>query len=277
MPRRKNEEDLFGIISRILSLTFFGAFVSLWALKYKNPALFNQYLYIIFASIVGLVIMVAILWIYRLKKDVRLNNFIKSSGFAVEIDNFINRFGKEKNKESWNYRNYYFDQNRLDDLVVVLNEKDLRINRKQLEYYLKEKIDDMEHDLLLNSVGSETRDFNSLTGTEFENLLKRLFEAMGFSVQLNGKAGDQGADLIANKNGKRYIIQAKRYAGSVSNSAVQEAVAAKSHYDCSHAVVVSTGEYTRGARDLAKSNNVQLVGKQELQKKLTDYLHENWS
>ncbi len=277
MPRRKNEEDLFGIIPRILSLAFFGAFVSLWALKYKNPALFNQYLYIIFASIVGLGIMVAILWIYRLKKDVRLNNFIKSSGFAVEIDNFINRFGKEKNKESWNYLGYYFDENRLSKLVEYLNGKGLRINQRQFKNYLKKRIDRLELDLTVKSIGSETKDLNSLSGSDFELLLKRLFEAMGFSVQLNGKAGDQGADLIANLNGKRYIIQAKRYSGSVSNSAVQEAVAAKPYYDCSHAVVITNGEYTRGAMDLAKANNVQLVGKKELQQKLAEHLHENWS
>jgi len=276
MPRRKNGEDLSGIIPRILSLALLGAFASLWALKYKNPVLFNQYLYIIFASIVGLCIIAAVLWIYLLKKDVRLNNFIKSSGFAVEIKNFIDRFGKEKNKESWNYRNYYFDQNRLDDFVSVLNEKGLQINRQQLEDYLKETIDKSEHGLLLNSVGSEAKALDSLSGSDFEFLLKRLFEAMGFSVQLTGKSGDQGADLIANRNGKRYIIQAKRYSGSVGNSAVQEAVAAKPHYDCSHAVVVSTGEYTRGAMDLAKSNNVQLVGKKELQQKLAGHLHEKW-
>ena len=117
-----------------------------------------------------------------------------------------------------------------------------------------------------------------MNGSDFERLLYRLYEAMGYSVQLSGKVGDQGGDLIATKNQERILIQAKCYINStVGNSAVQEAVAARNYYDCNRAVVVTTSVFTREATELAKTNGVELVPKDMLQKLLLDYLKESWS
>jgi Restriction endonuclease len=69
----------------------------------------------------------------------------------------------------------------------------------------------------------------ALTGVEFEVYIAKRMQAAGFDVA-TPTTGDQGADLIAKKEGRKYIIQAKRYQGTVGNKAVQEVISALSFY-----------------------------------------------
>lgn len=116
-----------------------------------------------------------------------------------------------------------------------------------------------------------------LSGTDFEKLLYRLFEKMGYAVEHIGKTGDQGGDLIANKNGERTLIQAKCYRDwSVGNAAVQQVAAAQKLYDCGKTMVVATSTFTNEAVQLAKANNTELIGKTRLQNLLLQYLGESW-
>jgi HJR/Mrr/RecB family endonuclease len=57
----------------------------------------------------------------------------------------------------------------------------------------------------------------------------------------------------------RVAAQAKRYAGTGGNSAVQEALAAKGFYECSEAWVVTNSGLTRSALHLAQQLGVTLV------------------
>jgi hypothetical protein len=114
-------------------------------------------------------------------------------------------------------------------------------------------------------------DLDILTGVEFESFLSDLFKRMGYHVETTKTTGDQGADLVIEKIGMRTIIQAKRYSGSVGNSAVQQVVAAMKHYNCKQAIVITTGTFTKGAVDLAKSNDVELWDRQVLTDKMINY------
>lgn len=76
--------------------------------------------------------------------------------------------------------------------------------------------------------------------------------------------GDQGGDLVLTRGGERILVQAKRHSKAVGNKAVQEAAAARPHYKCHRAMVVANREFTRAARELAKSNEVELWGRAEL-------------
>ncbi|SDE75650.1 Topoisomerase DNA binding C4 zinc finger [Fontibacillus panacisegetis] len=77
-------------------------------------------------------------------------------------------------------------------------------------------------------------------------------------------AGDFGADLIIQKDGKKIVVQAKRYSKNVGIKAVQEAQAAIAHYGASEAWVVTNSDFTAATYDLAKSNRVRLVNREEL-------------
>ncbi len=123
--------------------------------------------------------------------------------------------------------------------------------------------------------GSLTRtvpDVGALSGTEFEELLQRLFVAMGYSATLTPAGKDQGADLVIVKSGRKEVVQAKRYAATVGNAAVQEAVASIQYYEADGAVVVTTSSFTRDAAALARANSVRLIDGEELERLLREYL-----
>lgn len=112
---------------------------------------------------------------------------------------------------------------------------------------------------------------DSLDGVQFERVLGRIFEQMGYEVQFTKVTGDQGADLLLSKAGEKKIVQAKRYKSSVSNSAVQEAVAAKAFYGYDHAAVVTNNYFTEGAIALAQANGVELIDRNTLKEWLHVY------
>lgn len=112
---------------------------------------------------------------------------------------------------------------------------------------------------------------NSLSGTDFENYLKLLFEKAGFNVRLTKKSKDFGVDLILERVGERTIVQAKRYSHKVGISAIQEIISARKHYNIDSALVVTNNEFSNEAKILAKENDVMLADKIELQEMVERY------
>lgn len=114
---------------------------------------------------------------------------------------------------------------------------------------------------------------NITTGTQFELYLVNLFKNLGYKAKHNGKSGDQGADVILKKEDYVYAVQAKYYTGKLGNTPVQEIAGALKFYNANQGVVVTNSEFTTGAEELAKSNNVILIDGKDL-KKLIDYTFE---
>lgn len=112
---------------------------------------------------------------------------------------------------------------------------------------------------------------DKMTGLEFENFLCMLFSENGYKAEVTKASGDQGADLIVEKFGEKTVVQAKRYSGDVSNSAIQEVVAAKAYYNCSRAMVITNSFFTKSAVALAQANNVELCDRQCLEAKIKDF------
>lgn len=214
------------------------------------------------------------------KKRLKLFDTIRDAGLEEYINNFISRFGlgQEKDSNVWVKRNYKISYSRISDLQIYLKQRGINFSTEQLTLLLAGYIDEREFNLTINSIGANQNFFSKISWSDFEILLYRLFEKKGFSVELIGKTGDQGGDLVATKGTKRILIQAKFYKNwNVGNNSIQEAVAAKSHYDCNSACVVTTSTFTKAAVELAKTNNVILIPKEILQKMLLDHLKESWS
>ena len=110
-----------------------------------------------------------------------------------------------------------------------------------------------------------------LTGTEFENFLKSLFENMGYEVELTKATGDYGVDLIISKKGKKTIVQAKCYNHTVGVKAVQEIVAGREHYGIKSAMVVTNNYFSREAENLALETGVVLTDRLVLEEILKKY------
>ncbi|MGA2981882.1 MAG: restriction endonuclease [Terriglobales bacterium] len=112
-----------------------------------------------------------------------------------------------------------------------------------------------------------TETFDELSGVDFEVYLARLLKKLGFEdVTGTPATGDQGADLLARKDGRKIAIQAKRYKGSVGNQAVQEVVGALKFYKADEGWVITSGRFTQPARALAQANGIHLVDGLDLRK-----------
>lgn len=100
---------------------------------------------------------------------------------------------------------------------------------------------------------------NAVTGEDFEEVLKNIYEAMNYKVTTTPKTGDQGADLILERNNIKTVLQAKYYSSPVGNSAVQEVVGAIKYYEADLGIVVTNSTFTKSAMELARSNNIDMV------------------
>ena len=100
---------------------------------------------------------------------------------------------------------------------------------------------------------------DSLSGEEFENLLKTIFEKQEYVVELTKKSHDYGADLVLKKRNKISIVQAKCYGKNIGIKAVQEIIAAKRHYNADEMFVATNRYFSKDAIVLASEYNVKLI------------------
>lgn len=101
---------------------------------------------------------------------------------------------------------------------------------------------------------------NKMSGIEFEQFCgERLLESGVTRVEYTATTNDYGADIIAYlSDGTKWVVQCKRYAGRVGNSAVQEVVSAIPHYGADGAIIMTNSELTANAKILAKENGVRV-------------------
>lgn len=110
---------------------------------------------------------------------------------------------------------------------------------------------------------------NIITGVDYENYIEEILTKAGFEVRRTPVTGDQGVDLIANKNDTKFAIQCKYYSKPVGNGAVQEIIAGKDFYKCDVAVVCSNNSFTKSAVSLAYSSDVVLCSDLDIVNKLS--------
>lgn len=105
---------------------------------------------------------------------------------------------------------------------------------------------------------------DAMDGTRFEHYVGEVLRASGYRVKHIGKAGDFGADLVVEREGRTSVVQTKRYSNSVGVRAVREAAAARAFYHADHAIVITNSFFTGPAFQLARSNQVDLWDRRAL-------------
>ena len=102
-------------------------------------------------------------------------------------------------------------------------------------------------------------DWKSLRGVLFEDFLQEVFEDLGYRVERTTASGDQGVDLILKQDGTWIAVQAKGYAESVGNSAVQEVHTGMWFHKCQRCAVITNSTFTSSARKLASAVGCNLI------------------
>lgn len=115
------------------------------------------------------------------------------------------------------------------------------------------------------SVNDHMQKIDSMDGREFEEFVDRLYMLQGYRTKLTPSSGDQGVDVIAAKDGKKYGIQVKRYFGSVGNAAVQEVIAGMIFHQCDYGIVITNSTFTNSAIQLAqRDGTIELIDRPKL-------------
>ena len=95
---------------------------------------------------------------------------------------------------------------------------------------------------------------------EFELLVGEAFRQQGFTISETGSGADGGIDLIARKDGAKYLIQCKHWKMSkVGVNIIREHLGVIVSEGAAGGYVVTSGVYTAEANDFAKKNNIKLL------------------
>ena len=107
-------------------------------------------------------------------------------------------------------------------------------------------------------------EIDKMDGKTFEKLLLEYFLKMGYKGKLTSEYADYGADLLLVKDNLKYVVQVKRWNQKVGLKAIQEAVASIKHYKADKGIVITNSFFTGNAKELAKSNAVELWDRNKL-------------
>ncbi len=101
----------------------------------------------------------------------------------------------------------------------------------------------------------------ALTPQEFEDVVTEMFRKLGFQVTQTPYSNDRGKDGIAYKNGKKSLIESKKYSSEnkVGRPPLQKFFAAMHEEKAQKGFFVTTGYFAETAYEYAKENNIDLI------------------
>jgi restriction system protein len=103
--------------------------------------------------------------------------------------------------------------------------------------------------------------FNNMTWQEFELLAGKYFEEKGYTIRQLAQPGpDGGVDLIAIRDGEKYLVQCKQWRStSVGVKVVRELLGVISASGAVGGFVVASGEFTSSAKEFVQGRNIELI------------------
>jgi HJR/Mrr/RecB family endonuclease len=239
--------------------------------KNNNDLSFDQWVFITWKIMKRLLIKYfAMKW-----KEESRQDYTNITDIQVLVGKFFNEDILEYGKEYQLLFTYFIADNLGFDKVDIYDlwDKMLKTFKEEME---KHELESFEKKLLRtfdkNTKTYSIADTDLMTGEEFEHFIVELFQKMGYKTELTKKTGDQGIDIIAEKNKIKYGIQVKCYTSTVSNSAIQEVAAGIKLYTCSKAIVITNNYFTKAAIELAQANNVILWDREFLKLKIEETL-----
>lgn len=148
-----------------------------------------------------------------------------------------------------------------------MNLKNLSLGSSKFlwQHYIDSQVSGMFSPVHDTSNDAPSSSYDSMEGHDFEYFCADLLKCNGFrNVSVTQGSGDQGIDILAEKEGVQYGIQCKCYTSDIGNKAVQEAFAGKVFYNCHVAAVLTNQHFTKSAIELAQVNKVLLWDREKL-------------
>ena len=143
---------------------------------------------------------------------------------------------------------------------------------KSLDYYYYRGIWDEKEtieELKRADIGLR-QNFQNLSPYEFEEFIAETFRKLGYKARKTSNSGDYGVDVIANKKGEKFAIQAKRHkiSNKVGSPTVRDTLGSKHKIDADKTIIVTTSYFTKPAKEQARNSPIELWNKDTLRRKV---------
>lgn len=114
-----------------------------------------------------------------------------------------------------------------------------------------------------------------MDGRTFEFFCADILLIEGYTnIKVTKASADNGVDIMAEKDGKDYIVQCKCLSHTCSNKAVQEIVSANTIYKSRNMIVMCNAQFSMSATVLANTNKVELYNIGRIRHVLDKYFCE---
>jgi HJR/Mrr/RecB family endonuclease len=105
----------------------------------------------------------------------------------------------------------------------------------------------------------QIEDFVQLSPREFEDMIVELYHRAGHKAKRTGASGDHGVDVtVEAKNGEKWVVQCKRWRGSVGEPVVRDFYGVVQHEKADKGIIFTTGKFTGPAQQWAKGKPITL-------------------
>jgi type I restriction enzyme M protein len=127
----------------------------------------------------------------------------------------------------------------------------------------------------LQQAKSQSAQIEELDGYEFEELITDLLNRMGFRTEPTNKASDGGIDIVAYSDeaitSGKYIIQCKRYSGSIGEPIIRDLYGVVNHTNATKGILITNSYFTKAAKGFAAGKPIELIGGDKLSELMSDY------
>lgn len=182
--------------------------------------------------------------------------------FAVRFIIFIIEGLKTENRK----RLAKLERDKLISYTPPVQEKTVIKEKSKADNSLPDKTEESETPLSHYVRSLDTNyDIDKMDGHQFEYYCAELLRKNGFeNVQVTKSSGDQGVDILAEKDDIKYAIQCKCFSSDLGNTSVQEVYAGARIYKCQVGAVLTNRYFTQGAIEAARETGVLLWDRDRL-------------
>ncbi len=111
----------------------------------------------------------------------------------------------------------------------------------------------------------EVEALQELSPRSFEKLVEKIFLAYGYQTRLSEKSFDHGIDIVVTTDENEiWIVQCKRYRGSVGEPIIRDLFGAMQHEKASKAFLATSGSFTQKALKWAEDKPIILYDGERL-------------
>jgi len=205
----------------------------------------------------------------KISEFIHLGGHPSNIWYIEKIDDYISKL---KYMISIGYLDQQDDWLQTDmDLLKSLLDMDVKA-KKIMQKAAEEEEKRKQREAFVESIGF---DIDKLSGIEFENVCQVLVEKMGFSTKTTKASGDGGIDLIAFNHqpllSGKYIIQCKRYAGSVGEPIIRDLYGVVMSEQANKGILMTTGHFTKSAITFAAGKPLELIDGPALKSLMNQY------